>query len=722
MFDMHRVELDWGGRKLTLETGRIARQADGAVLATYGETTVIATLVAAKQPKEGIDFLPLTVNYQEKFFAAGRIPGGYFKREGRPTEKETLTSRLIDRPVRPLFAEGWRCDTQVIVTTLSHDLENDPDIVAMVAASAALTLSGVPFMGPVGAARVGFINNEYVLNPQLDEMVESQLDLVVAGTNDAVLMVESEAKELSEDIMLGAVMFGHRHFQPVIEAIIKLAEKAAKEPRELSLPDNAKLEQEILRLVEKDLRAAYSIPSKQDRHKAVDAAKEKVIEHFFPGGAENPDYDKLRVAAVFKELEAKIVRWNILDTGKRIDGRDNKTVRPIVAEVGVLPRTHGSALFTRGETQALVVATLGTAEDEQFIDALQGTYKETFLLHYNFPPFSVGETGRIGSPGRREIGHGKLAWRAIHPMLPSSAEFPYTIRVVSEITESNGSSSMATVCGSSLALMDAGVPLKRPTAGIAMGLILEDKRYAVLSDILGDEDHLGDMDFKVAGTEQGVTSLQMDIKIAGITEEIMKVALAQAKDGRMHILGEMGKALTAARAELGEHAPRIEMFKIPTDKIREVIGTGGKVIREIVEKTGAKINIEDDGSVKVASASGESIKAAINWIKSIASDPEVGHIYDGTVVKVMDFGAFVNFFGAKDGLVHISQLAPRRVNKVTDVVKEGDKVKVKLLGVDERGKVRLSMKAVDQTTGEDIEGKQRAEGAEQPREAAGGAE
>ncbi|HEY7229155.1 MAG TPA: polyribonucleotide nucleotidyltransferase [Pseudolabrys sp.] len=720
MFDKHRVELDWGGRKLTLETGRIARQADGAVLATYGETTVIATVVASKTPKEGVDFLPLTVNYQEKFFAAGRIPGGYFKREGRPTEKETLTSRLIDRPVRPLFAEGWRCDTQVIVTTLSHDLENDPDIVAMVAASAALTLSGVPFMGPVGAARVGFINNEYVLNPQLDEMLESQLDLVVAGTNDAVLMVESEAKELSEDIMLGAVMFGHRHFQPVIEAIIKLAEKAAKEPRELTLPENARLEKEILGLVEKDLRAAYSIPSKQERQDAVAAAKENVIEHFFPGGAENPEYDKLRVAGVFKELEAKIVRWNILDTGKRIDGRDNKTVRPIVAEVGVLPRTHGSALFTRGETQALVVATLGTAEDEQFIDALQGTYKETFLLHYNFPPFSVGETGRIGSPGRREIGHGKLAWRAIHPMLPTPAEFPYTIRVVSEITESNGSSSMATVCGSSLALMDAGVPLKRPTAGIAMGLILEDKRYAVLSDILGDEDHLGDMDFKVAGTEQGITSLQMDIKIAGITEEIMKVALAQAKDGRMHILGEMGKALTAARAELGEHAPRIEMFKIPTDKIREVIGTGGKVIREIVEKTGAKINIEDDGSVKVASADGESIKAAINWIKSIASDPEVGHIYEGTVVKVMDFGAFVNFFGAKDGLVHISQLAPRRVNKVTDVVKEGDKVKVKLLGVDERGKVRLSMKAVDQTTGEDIEGKQRPEG-DQPQAAQGGA-
>ena len=719
MFDIHRVELDWGGRKLTLETGRMARQADGAVLASYGETTVIATVVAAKTPKEGVDFLPLTVNYQEKFYAAGRIPGGYFKREGRPTEKETLTSRLIDRPVRPLFADGWRCDTQVIITTLSHDLENDPDIVAMVAASAALTLSGVPFMGPVGGARVGFIDNQYVLNPQLDEMTESQLDLVVAGTNDAVLMVESEAKELSEDIMLGAVMFGHRHFQPVIEAIIKLAEKAAKEPRDLSVPDNSALEKEILGMIEKDLRAAYSIAQKMERHKAVEAAKEKVMNHFFPGGADNPDYNKLHVADVLHALEAKIVRWNILDTGKRIDGRDVKTVRPIVAEVGVLPRAHGSALFTRGETQALVVATLGTGEDEQWIDALQGTYKESFLLHYNFPPFSVGETGRIGSPGRREVGHGKLAWRAIHPMLPTAAEFPYTIRLVSEIMESNGSSSMATVCGSSLALMDAGVPLKRPTAGIAMGLILEDKRYAVLSDILGDEDHLGDMDFKVAGTEHGVTSLQMDIKIAGITEEIMKVALAQAKDGRLHILGEMGKALTAARAELGEHAPRIETFKIPTDKIREVIGTGGKVIREIVEKTGAKINIEDDGSVKVASASGESIKAAINWIKSIAAEPEVGTIYEGTVVKVMDFGAFVNFFGAKDGLVHISQLAPHRVNKVTDVVKEGDKVKVKLLGMDERGKVRLSMKAVDQATGEDLEAKQKAE-REQQHEAAGG--
>jgi polyribonucleotide nucleotidyltransferase len=719
MFDVHRIQLDWGGRPLVLETGRVARQADGAVVASYGETTVLATVVAAKQPKPGIDFLPLTVNYQERFYAAGRIPGGYFKREGRPTEKETLTSRLIDRPVRPLFADGWRCDTQVIVTTLSHDLENDPDIVAMVAASAALTLSGVPFMGPVGAARVGFINNEYVLNPQIDEMVESKLDLVVAGTQDAVLMVESEANELSEDIMLGAVMFGHRHFQPVIKAIIELAEKAAKEPRDFEIPDNSAIEKEMLKLIEHDLRKAYAIAAKAERHDAIETAKAKVMAHFFPDGIDNPERPMTRIAGVFKEIEAKIVRWNILDSGTRIDGRDVKTVRPIVAEVGVLPRTHGSALFTRGETQALVVATLGTGEDEQWVDALQGTYKEAFMLHYNFPPFSVGETGRIGSPGRREIGHGKLAWRAIRPVLPPHHEFPYTIRVVSEITESNGSSSMATVCGTSLALMDAGVPLARPTAGIAMGLIKEEERFAVLSDILGDEDHLGDMDFKVAGTERGVTSLQMDIKISGITEEIMRIALAQAKDGRMHILGEMGKALNQHRAELGEHAPRIEVFTIPTDKIREVIGSGGKVIREIVEKTGAKIDISDDGTVKVASAKPESIKAAINWIKSIAAEPEVGQIYDGTVVKVMDFGAFVNFFGAKDGLVHISQLAPQRVQKTTDVVKEGDKVKVKLLGFDERGKVRLSMKAVDQKTGEDLEAKQKAE-REQQREAASG--
>jgi polyribonucleotide nucleotidyltransferase len=721
MFDIHRVGLDWGGRKLVLEAGKVARQADGAVLATYGETTVLATVVAAKEPREGIDFMPLTVDYQEKYYAAGRIPGGYFKREGRPTEKETLVSRLIDRPIRPLFADGWRNETQVIITVLSHDLENDPDVVAMVAASAALTLSGVPFMGPIGAARVGFINNEYVLNPQLDEMTESGLDLVVAGTQDAVLMVESEAKELSEEIMLGAVMFGHRHFQPVIGAIIRLAEKAAKEPRELAVLENSALEKELLGLVEQDLRAAYAIPDKMQRHKVVDAVKARVVAHYFPEGVETSVYDKQRVAGVFKELEAKIVRWNILETGKRIDGRDLQTVRPIVSEVGVLPRAHGSALFTRGETQALVVATLGTGEDEQWIDALHGTYKENFLLHYNFPPFSVGETGRMGGPRRREIGHGKLAWRAIHPVLPPHHEFPYTIRVVSEITESNGSSSMATVCGTSLALMDAGVPLRRPTAGIAMGLIKEDERFAVLSDILGDEDHLGDMDFKVAGTERGVTSLQMDIKISGITEEIMRIALGQAKDGRIHILGEMGKAIASARAELGEHAPRIEVLHIPVDKIREVIGSGGKVIREIVEKTGAKINVEDDGTVKVASAKGESIKAAINWIKSIATDPEVGHIYEGTVVKVMDFGAFVNFYGSKDGLVHISQLAPRRVQKVTDVVKEGDKVKVKLLGFDERGKVRLSMKAVDQETGEDLEAKAKAEAQQErtPEAAAG---
>src|SRR3984885_6066669 len=675
MFDIQREELDWCGRKLTLETGRVARQADGAVLATWGETTVLATVVAAKEPKPGQDFFPLTVHYQEKAFAAGRIPGGYLKREGRMSDRETLTSRLIDRPVRPLFPEDFRCDTQVIATVFSYDLENDSDILAMVAASAALTLSGVPFMGPIGGARVGLIKGEIKVNPTVEEMKDSTLDLVVAGTADAVLMVESEAQELSEDTMLKAVMAGHAAFQPVLQAIIRLAEKAAKEPRDLKANDHAAVEKAVMDAGEADLRAAYSITEKQQRYAAVDAVK----------------------------AQAKGVRWNILDHKRRIDGRDLTTVRPILAEVGVLPRTHGSALFTRGETQAMVVATLGTGEDEQYVDSLDGTYKERFLLHYNFPPYSVGETGRMGAPGRREIGHGKLAWRAIRPMLPTAAEFPYTIRVVSEITESNGSSSMATVCGSSLALMDAGVPLKRPTAGIAMGLILEGERFAVLSDILGDEDHLGDMDFKVAGTSEGVTSLQMDIKIAGITEEIMRQALAQARDGRLHILGEMSKALTGARAELGEFAPRIETMKIPTDKIREVIGTGGKVIREIVEKTGAKINIEDDGTVKIASSDGAKIKAAVNWIKSIASDPEVGQIYDGTVVKTVEFGAFVNFFGSKDGLVHISQLAKARVNKTTDVVKEGDRVKVKVMGHDDRGKVKLSMRVVDQQTGADLE-------------------
>jgi polyribonucleotide nucleotidyltransferase len=701
MFDIQREEIMWGGRKLTLETGKMARQADGAVVATYGETTVLATVVSMKEPKPGFDFFPLTVNYQERTYAAGRIPGGYFKREGRPTEKETLTSRLIDRPIRPLFVPGYKNDTQVVATVLSHDLENDPDIVAMVAVSAALTISGVPFMGPVGAARVGYIGGGYKLNPTLAEMEATTLDLIVAGTTDAVLMVESEAKELSEEIMLGAVMFGHKHFQPVIEACIRLAEKAAKEPRDFSAPDLSEIEKVILEIAEQDLRAAYKLTEKQSRYAAVDAAKVKVMNALVPAEGE-ARFDPEKVKTAFKEVQAKIVRWNILDTKSRIDGRDLTTVRPILSEVGVLPRAHGSALFTRGETQALVVATLGTGEDEQFIDQLEGTRKENFLLHYNFPPYSVGETGRMGSPGRREIGHGKLAWRAIHPMLPPAHEFPYTVRVVSEITESNGSSSMASVCGASLSLMDAGVPLRKPVAGIAMGLILEGERYAVLSDILGDEDHLGDMDFKVAGTDAGITSLQMDIKIAGITEEIMRVALDQAKGGREHILIEMAKALTSARAELGEHAPRIEMMKIPTDKIREVIGTGGKVIREIVEKTGAKINVDDDGTIKIASADGKAIKAAYNWIRSIVAEPEAGVIYDGTIVKTMEFGAFVNFFGPKDGLVHISELAAQRVQKVTDVVKEGDKVKVKFLGQDERGKIRLSMKVVDQQTGEDL--------------------
>ena len=707
MFDIHREVIDWAGRKLVLETGRIARQADGAVLASYGETTLLATVVSAKAPKAGQDFFPLTVNYQEKAFAAGRIPGGYFKREGRPSEKETLVSRLIDRPIRPLFPEGYRNDTQVVITVLAHDLENDPDVLAMVAASAALTLSGVPFMGPVGGARVGYVGGQLKLNPTIDEMKDSSLDLVVAGTHDAVLMVESEAKELSEDTMLEAVMTGHRGFQPVIEAIIRLAEKAAKEPRDFEPADKAAVEKAVAAIIEGDLREAYKVTAKAERYKAIDAAKAKVATALSAEDFE-PKFSREEIGAAFHDLQAKVVRNTILDEGIRIDGRDVRTVRPIVSEAGFLPRAHGSALFTRGETQAMVVATLGTGEDEQYIDSLEGTYKERFLLHYNFPPYSVGETGRMGSPGRREIGHGKLAWRAIRPMLPTAAEFPYTIRIVSEITESNGSSSMATVCGSSLALMDAGVPLKRPTAGIAMGLILEGERFAVLSDILGDEDHLGDMDFKVAGTEAGITSLQMDIKIAGITEEIMKVALAQAKDGRIHILGEMAKALTGARAELGEFAPRIETLKIPTDKIREVIGTGGKVIREIVEKTGAKVNIEDDGTVKVASSDGNAIKAAIAWIKSIATDPEAGQIYEGTVVKVVDFGAFVNFYGSKDGLVHVSQLAKGRVNKPSDVVKEGQKVKVKLMGFDDRGKVRLSMRVVDQETGEDLEGKEQA--------------
>ncbi|MCY0093110.1 polyribonucleotide nucleotidyltransferase [Hoeflea ulvae] len=703
MFDTHKVEIEWGGRPLTLETGKVARQADGAVIASYGETVVLATVVSAKSPKPGQDFFPLTVNYQEKTYAAGKIPGGYFKREGRPSENETLTSRLIDRPLRPLFPEGYKNDTQIIITVLQHDLENNPDILALVAASAALTISGIPFMGPIAGARVGYIGGDYVLNPHVDEMPESDLDLIVAGTSDAVLMVESEAKELGEDVMLGAVMFGHKAMQPVVDAIIKLAEAAAKEPRDFSVPDNSALETEMLAMCEADLRDAYKNTDKTARYNALDAVKAKVKEHFAPAEGEEPRFSNEVIGAVFKTLQAKVVRGAIIETKSRIDGRDLSTVRPIVSEVGLLPRTHGSALFTRGETQAIVVATLGTGEDEQYVDSLTGTKKATFMLHYNFPPYSVGETGRTGSPGRREIGHGKLAWRAIHPMMPSADQFPYTLRVVSEITESNGSSSMATVCGTSLALMDAGVPLAKPVAGIAMGLIKEDKDFAVLSDILGDEDHLGDMDFKVAGTTDGITALQMDIKIDGITEEIMQIALGQAKDGRLHILTEMGNAIAESRGQLGEFAPRIEVMNIPVDKIRDVIGTGGKIIREIVEKTGAKINIDDDGTIKIASSSGKEIEAAKKWIHSIVAEPEVGVIYEGTVVKVADFGAFVNFFGPKDGLVHISQLAAERVAKTSDVVKEGQKVWVKLLGFDERGKVRLSMKVVDQETGKEVE-------------------
>ena len=710
MFNVYRKEIDWGGRKLTLETGKVARQADGAVLVTYGETTVLCTAVGAKAPKPGVDFFPLTVNYQEKTFAAGKIPGGFFKREGRPTEKETLVSRLIDRPIRPLFADGYRNETQVVATVLSHDLENDPDIVAMVGASAALTISGIPFLGPIGAARVAYIDGQYVLNPTQDQVSGSDLDLVVAGTTEGVLMVESEAKELTEEVMLGAVMFGHKNFQPVIQAIIELAEMCAKEPWDIPAPayDRAALKARISDLVRADVEAAYTETVKQVRYEKIGAAKAKAVEALVAEGVEGS-----HISAEFKELEADILRGSVIKTGKRIDGRDTKTVRPIVSEVGVLPRAHGSALFTRGETQALVVTTLGTSQDEQIIDALEGEYREHFMLHYNFPPYSVGEAGRMGSPGRREIGHGKLAWRAIRPLLPSKEKFPYTIRVVSEITESNGSSSMATVCGTSLSLMDSGAPLERPVAGIAMGLIKEDEGVAILSDILGDEDHLGDMDFKVAGTERGVTALQMDIKITSITEEIMKVALAQAKDGRIHILGEMAKAIGGAREAVNQNAPRITVINIPKEKIRDVIGSGGKVIREIVEQTGAKIDIEDDGTVKVAAVDSKAAQAAIDWIKGIVAEPEMNVVYTGKVVKVVDFGAFVNFLGSRDGLVHISELAPQRVAKVSDVVNQGDEVKVKVIGFDDRGKVKLSMKQVDQATGEDISKKDKpAEGGE----------
>ncbi|HSR00066.1 MAG TPA: polyribonucleotide nucleotidyltransferase [Sphingomicrobium sp.] len=700
MFDKKTVEIEWGGKTLKLETGRVARQADGAVVATLGETVVLCAVTAAKSVKPGQDFFPLTVHYQEKFSAAGRIPGGFFKRERGATEKETLTSRLIDRPIRPLFPDGFYNEILVIAQVMSYDGENEPDVLAMIAASAALTLSGVPFMGPIGAARVAFSNEgEYILNPSQTQVNEGRLDLVVAGTREAVMMVESEAKELSEEEMLGAVMFAHRSMQPVVEAIIKLAEQAAKEPWELAPnADKAAIKEQLKSLIGADIELAYKLTNKSERSAALAEARTKAAESF----ADADPQAQLVAAKLVKSIEADVVRGAILHEGRRIDGRDTKTVRPIDISVGFLPRTHGSALFTRGETQAIVTTTLGTKEAEQMIDGLEGLSYQRFMLHYNFPPYSVGEVGRFGAPGRREVGHGKLAWRAIHPMLPSVEEFPYTIRVLSDITESNGSSSMATVCGGSLALMDAGVPLKRPVAGIAMGLILEGKDFAVISDILGDEDHLGDMDFKVAGTYEGVTSLQMDIKVAGITEEIMRVALSQAKEGRAHILGEMAKALGESRHELSAHAPRIETMTIPKDKIREVIGTGGKVIREIVAETGAKVDIDDDGTIKIASSDLKQIEAARNWIKSIVAEAEVGHIYTGKVASIVDFGAFVTFMPGKDGLVHVSEIKNERVENVRDVLSEGQEVKVKLLEIDPRGKVRLSMRLVDQETGEEL--------------------
>lgn len=698
MFDIHKKEIEWGGRTLTLETGRIARQADGAVLATYGDTAVLCVAVAAKAPRAGLDFFPLTVNYMERYYAAGKIPGGFFKREARPSEKETLTSRLIDRPIRPLFPASFRNETQVQCTVMSHDLDSDPDVVAMIGASAALTISGIPFMGPVGGARVGYVDGSYVLNPDSEELEKSSLDLFVAGTAQAVLMVESEADELSEDIMLGAVTYGHKEMQKVIDAIIGLAEECAKTPWDLPVDEGADdLYARVEGLAEAGMRDAYEVVEKQARTQRVNDAKAAAVEAL---AAE--DIDGSAVSGALKKLEKNIVRGNILKTKKRIDGRDLETVRPITSQAGVLNRTHGSALFTRGETQAMVIATLGTGDDEQIIDALGGSYRERFLLHYNFPPYSVGEVGRVGFTSRREVGHGKLAWRALRAVLPSHEDFPYTMRLVSEITESNGSSSMATVCGSSLALMDAGVPLKRSVSGIAMGLILEGDEFAILSDILGDEDHLGDMDFKVAGTEEGITSLQMDIKVTGITEEIMHKALEQAKGGRLHILSEMSGSLSTAREELNEFAPRIETISVPKEKIREVIGTGGKVIREICEVTGAKVDIDDDGTIKIAAADVAVIEHAKKWITDIVAEPEIGVIYEGKVVKVVDFGAFVNFIGNRDGLVHISELLPGRVATVTDVVNEGDVVKVKVLAVDDRGKVRLSMRVVNQETGEEL--------------------
>jgi len=700
MFNIKKTEIQWGGQTLTLETGRVARQADGAIIATLGETVVLCAVTAARSVKEGQDFFPLTVHYQEKYSAAGRIPGGFFKRERGATEKETLVSRLIDRPIRPLFPEGFYNEINVIAQVLSYDGHNEPDILALVAASAALTLSGVPFMGPIGAARVGYIDGEYILNPTLDQVKAGDLELVVAGTHDAVMMVESEAKELSEEVMLGAVMFAHRECQVVIDAIIDLAEQAAKDPWEMApQADLSAAKTKLKKLIGKDIEKAYKLTDKSARSSALNDARAKAKAAF----ADAAPQDQMAANKLVKKLEAEIVRGAILKDGRRIDGRDTKTVRPIEAMVHFLPRAHGSALFTRGETQAIVTTTLGTKDAEQMIDGLTGLSYENFMLHYNFPPYSVGEVGRFGAPGRREVGHGKLAWRALHPVLPTKEEFPYTIRVLADITESNGSSSMATVCGGSLAMMDAGVPLKRPVSGIAMGLILEGKDFAVISDILGDEDHLGDMDFKVAGTSEGITSLQMDIKIAGITEEIMRIALAQAGEGRAHILGEMAKALDHTRTELSAHAPRIETMSVPKDKIRDIIGTGGKVIREIVATTGAKVDIDDDGTVKISSSEPEKIEAARKWILGITQEAEVGKIYDGKVVNLVDFGAFVNFMGGKDGLVHVSEIKNERVAKVSDVLAEGQEVKVKVLEIDPRGKVRLSMRVVDQETGAELE-------------------
>ena len=703
MFNAKKVSIEWGGQTLTLETGKVARQADGAVIATLGETVVLCAVTAAKSVKEGQDFFPLTVHYQEKFSASGRIPGGFFKRERGATERETLVSRLIDRPIRPLFPEGFYNEINCIAQVLSYDGENEPDLLAMIAASAAMTLSGVPFMGPIGAARVGYKDGEYVLNPSDAEVLTGELDLMVAATHDAVMMVESEAKELSEDVMLGAVMFAHKASQQVIDAIIDLAEQAAKEPWELKVQaDSAGVKAKLKKLIGKDLEAAYKLTDKQARQTAINDARAKARD----GMADLKDSDPQAYLAslkLVKKLEADIVRTAILKTGRRIDGRTTTQIRPIESEVHFLPRAHGSALFTRGETQTIATTTLGTRDAEQMIDGLNGLSYQNFMLHYNFPPYSVGEVGRFGAPGRREVGHGKLAWRALHPVLPTKEEFPYTIRVTSDITESNGSSSMATVCGGSLSMMDAGVPLKRPVSGIAMGLILEGKDFAVLSDILGDEDHLGDMDFKVAGTSEGITALQMDIKISGITEEIMKVALKQAHEGRAHILNEMAKALGETRSELSAHAPRIETFTIDKSKIREVIGTGGKVIREIVATTGAKVDIDDEGVIKVSSSDSSQIEAAIKWIKGLVEEAEVGKIYDGKVVNLVDFGAFVNFMGGKDGLVHVSEIKNERVEKVSDVLSEGQQVKVKVLEIDPRGKVRLSMRVVDQETGAELE-------------------